>query len=177
MRSPNSPAIYKLMKVEVVPHNSQWKKAFEIESKQIATAIGKNIVAIHHIGSTAIPTIYAKPIIDFLVEVRDLTLVDKRNAAMETLEYEAMGEFGIKNRRYFRKDRTHHVHIFEVNSPEITRHLAFRDYLIAHPKIALEYSDLKRKLAQQYPEDIEGYMDGKDGFIKATEKKAVEWYC
>lgn len=169
------------MKAEVVPHNSQWKNAFEIESKQIAKAGGENIVTIHHIGSTSIPKIYAKPIIDFLVEVRDIALVDKCNAAMEALGYEVMGEFGIKNRRYFRKEnppgnRTHHVHMYEVDSPEIQRHIAFRDYLIAHSKIALEYSDLKRKLAQAYPEDIESYMDGKDGFIKNVERKAVKWY-
>ncbi|WP_036480937.1 GrpB family protein [Myxosarcina sp. GI1] len=169
------------MKVEVVPHNPQWKNAFKVESKQIAKAIGENIITIHHIGSTAISTIYAKPIIDFLVEVSDLALVDERNTEMEALGYEAMGEFGIKNRRYFRKHnllgiRTHHVHIFEVNSPEVKRHLAFRDYLIAYPQVAWEYSALKRKLAQKYPEDIEGYMDGKDRFIKDIEKKAVKWY-
>lgn len=137
-------------------------------------------MAIHHIGSTAIPNIYAKPIIDILVEAKNLTQVDTRNAAMATLGYEAMGEFGIAGRRYFRKHdaagvRTHHVHVFEQGSPESDRHLAFRDYLIAHPDEAHQYSQLKRSLANQYPDDRESYMDGKDSFIKEKERQALEW--
>lgn len=167
-------------KVEVVLHNPAWRDAFEEESKQIALVMGENVVAIHHIGSTAIPTIYAKPIVDFLIEVKDITQVDEQSTAMETLGYEAMGEFGLPGRRYFRKNsslgiRTHHVHAYEVGSPEIDRHLAFRDYMIAHPKDAQRYSELKRELAKQYPQDIEAYMDGKDGFIKEMEKKASTW--
>lgn len=168
------------MKVEVVPHNPNWKKIFALESVQIAKALGENVVLIHHIGSTAIPNIYAKPIIDFLVEVKNIDRVNEKNSAMEALGYEVMGEFGLVGRRYFRKQtslgiRTHHVHTYQVNSPEIERHLAFRDYTIAHPKIARQYSELKQRLAKEYPEDIEGYMDGKDGFIKEMEKKAIEW--
>jgi len=73
------------------------------------------------IGSTAIPGIYAKPIIDLLVEVKDIIKVDEQSSAMESLGYEVMGEFGIPDRRYFRKDsqegvRTHHIHTFEVGS-------------------------------------------------------------
>ena len=168
------------MKVEVVAYNPNWKKNFALESSQIAKALGKNVVFIHHIGSTAIPNIYAKPIIDFLVEVRDIDRVNEKNAAMEVLGYEALGEFGLVGRRYFRKEnppgiRTHHVHTFQVGSPEIERHLAFRDYLIAHPEDAQKYGELKLELAQKYPEDIEGYMDGKDEFVKEVEKKAIQW--
>lgn len=168
------------MKVEVVSHNPHWKNAFELESKHIAKALGDNIVFIHHIGSTAIPNIYAKPIIDFLVEVRDIDRVKEKNSAMEALGYEVMGEFGLIGRRYFRKEhppgiRTHHVHTYQVNSSEIERHLAFRDYMIAHPEDAKKYSDLKRRLAKTYPEDIEGYIDGKDGFVKEMERKAIKW--
>lgn len=168
------------MKVEVVPHNPLWQKAFEDESRQIAAAIGSNVVIIHHIGSTAISGIYAKPIIDLLVEVNDIRQVDEQNSAIAVLGYEAMGEFGIPGRRYFRKHnpagtRTHHVHTYQTGSSEITRHLAFRDYIIAHPDQALKYSDLKRELAKQYPDDIEGYMDGKDGFVKEMEQQALAW--
>ncbi len=169
------------IKVEVFPHNPEWRKEFESESKRVALALGEIVVAIHHIGSTAIPNIYAKPVIDLLVEVNDITKVDERNWAMEALGYEVMGEFGIPHRRYFRKDnesgiRIHHVHTFEIASPEIERHLAFRDYLIAHPEKAQKYSELKLKLVKQlHPDDIDGYMDGKDGFIKEMEKQALEW--
>jgi GrpB-like predicted nucleotidyltransferase (UPF0157 family) len=92
------------IRVEVVPHNPTWRNEFERESKQVTLALGENVVAVHHIGSTAIPNIYAKPVIDLLVEVKNITQVDERNYAMEALGYEAMGEFGIPSRRYFRKD-------------------------------------------------------------------------
>jgi GrpB-like predicted nucleotidyltransferase (UPF0157 family) len=169
-----------MRKVEVFPHDPKWRHEFEKESKRIIPALGENVVMVHHIGSTAIPNIYAKPIIDMLVEVNDITQVDKRNSAMEALGYETMGEFGISGRRYFRKDnkmgvRTHHVHTFEVNSKEVERHLAFRDYMVAHPEDAQKYSELKRRLAKQYPNDINGYMDGKDGFIKEMEMLALKW--
>ncbi|MDJ0570054.1 MAG: GrpB family protein [Pleurocapsa sp. MO_192.B19] len=168
------------MLVEVVPYNPQWKKAFEAESGQIAKALATNLVVVHHIGSTAIPHIYAKPIIDFLIEVKDINLVTEQTPAMAALGYEAMGEYGLVGRRYFRKEapagiRTHNVHIYEICSPEIERHLAFRDYMIAHPEEAEQYSQLKQELAQKYPEDIEGYMDGKDEFVKRIERKAIQW--
>jgi GrpB-like predicted nucleotidyltransferase (UPF0157 family) len=167
-------------KVEVIPHDPKWQNEFESESKRVALALGKNVVAIHHIGSTAIPHIYAKPIIDLLVEVNDITHVDKCSTAMEALGYEVMGEFGILGRRFFRRDnslcvRTHHVHAFQLDSDEIERHLAFRDYMIAHPEDAQKYSKLKRELARQHPFDIHGYMDGKDGFIKEMNRRAAEW--
>jgi GrpB-like predicted nucleotidyltransferase (UPF0157 family) len=167
-------------KVEVVPHHPNWHSAFETESKQIAVGIGDNAIAIHHIGSTAIDTIYAKPIIDILVEVRSIDKVDDRNSAMQALGYECMGEFGIPDRRFFRKDnaaeiRTHHIHTFEIDSAQIDRHLSFRDYLNAHPDTARKYSELKQALAQRYPTDIQRYMDGKDGFIKEIDRQAANW--
>jgi GrpB-like predicted nucleotidyltransferase (UPF0157 family) len=99
---------------------------------------------------------------------------------MEALGYEVMGEYGIPGRRYFRKDdregiRTHHVHAFEAGSAEAERHLAFRDYMIAHPAEAQRYSELKRRLAQEHPQSLDGYMDGKDGFIKEMNRRAARW--
>ncbi|AFY49121.1 hypothetical protein Nos7524_3324 [Nostoc sp. PCC 7524] len=169
-----------VFKVEVVPHNPNWRSEFASESQQIALALRENLVAVHHIGSTAIPQIYAKPIIDILVEVKEITKVDEQSSAIEALGYEVMGEYGIPGRRYFRKHnkagvRTHHIHTFAVGSADIKRHLAFRDYMIAHVEDAQKYSELKRELAKKYPDDIEGYMDGKDGFIQEMERKALEW--
>jgi len=162
-------------KVEVVPHDPNWRSAFETESKLIALALRDNVVAIHHIGSTAIPKIHAKPIIDMLVEVKDILKIDTHTSEIEALGYQAMGEFGISGRSYFRNGRTYHIHSFEVGSPQIERHLAFRDYMITHSEAAQEYSELKRKLAQKYPDNIQAYMDGKDGFIKAMDLKAAKW--
>lgn len=167
-------------KITVVPHDPAWKSKFQEESGHISRALSENVLAIHHIGSTAIPGIHAKPIIDILLLVADINLLDEQSPAMERLGYEAMGEYGIKGRRYFRKEdalgnRTHHVHAFERDNPEYERHLAFRDYMIAHPEEAQQYSLLKQELAQVHPEDIEAYMDGKDPFIKEHEAKAIDW--
>jgi GrpB-like predicted nucleotidyltransferase (UPF0157 family) len=170
-----------MKKVEVVPHNPRWRNAFEAEAKHIGAALGENVLAIHHIGSTAIPNIYAKPVIDLLIEVRDITKVDKQSSAMESLGYEVMGEFGIPGRRYFRKDnqegiRTHQIHSFETGSAQVKRHLAFRDYMIAHPEDARKYSELKRKLVKGHSQSMDGYIDGKDSFIKEIDRKALRWY-
>jgi GrpB-like predicted nucleotidyltransferase (UPF0157 family) len=167
-------------KIKVVAYDPSWKSQFEREANRIAHALGEIVVSLHHIGSTAIPGIFAKPIIDILLEVGDIVQLDDKRAAMEQLGYEAIGEFGIPGRRYFRKDnpsgtRTHQVHAFQVNSPEIERHLAFRDYMIAHPLEAQTYSALKQRLALEHPEDIEAYMDGKDAYIKEHEARAIAW--
>lgn len=166
--------------VKVVAPNPQWRTEFETESKKITAALGENVVAVHHIGSTSIPNIYAKPVVDLLVEVRDIAEVDTRSSAMEALGYQVKGEYGIIGRRYFRKDndegiRTHHIHTFAAGSNEALRHLAFRDYLTAHPFDAQSYSELKRFLAKKHPQDIDAYMNGKDAFIKEIDRKAFEW--
>lgn len=91
-----------------------------------------------------------------------------------------MGEFGIPGRRYFRKGgdhRTHQLHVFQAGDRKnILRHLAVRDYLRACPAEREAYGALKRWLAGQYPEDIEGYCDGKDSFVRALERRALDWY-
>jgi GrpB-like predicted nucleotidyltransferase (UPF0157 family) len=168
-----------MRKIEVVPHNPNWKQEFERESNLVADALGNNVVKVHHIGSTSIPGIYAKPIIDMLVEVTNIEQVDESNSPMIALGYEVMGEFGIPERRFFRKDinqiRTHHVHTFTVGSYDVERHLVFRDYMIAHPEFAQKYSELKQDLAKKFPHDIQSYMDGKNGFIKDMGKRALAW--
>jgi GrpB-like predicted nucleotidyltransferase (UPF0157 family) len=169
-----------MRKVEVVPHDSTWRDTFETEAKFVSNALSKNVVAVHHIGSTAIPNIYAKPIIDLLIEVKDITDVDGQSSAMQSLGYELMGEFGIPGRRFFLKNnqqgvRTYHIHVFAIGSAQVERHLAFRDYMIAHPEDAQKYSQLKRELAAKHPQNIDGYMDNKDEFIKEIDQKAAQW--
>ncbi|MEO1070353.1 MAG: GrpB family protein [Cyanobacteria bacterium J06638_6] len=166
--------------VRVCPPDPQWAQEFKAEAARVALALGNNVLNIHHIGSTAIPCIYAKPVIDMLVEVDDIGRIGDCNTAMEVLGYEVMGEYGISERRYFRKDtaqgdRTHHVHTYQAGSFEIERHLAFRDFMMAHPDCAQQYSDLKRALAIRYPHDIDGYMDGKDEFVRTMEQRALRW--
>jgi GrpB-like predicted nucleotidyltransferase (UPF0157 family) len=167
-------------RVIVVPYDPQWTEEFARASAEIKTALGDTLLEIHHIGSTAIPGMWAKPVIDLLPVVEDLAALDARAAEMESLGYEVMGEFGIPGRRYFRRDnaageRTHHVHAFQRGSPHVVRHLAFRDFMRAHPESAREYAELKCRLAAAHPDDIEAYMDGKDAFVKRMEAQAVAW--
>lgn len=166
-------------KVEVVPHNPDWPRQFQEEAQRIAAVLGNEIVIIHHFGSTSIPGIPAKPVIDILVEVRDIGRIDGYNEAMVQMGYEPKGEFGITGRRFFRKEiegrRTHHVHIYQVGNPEIERHLNFRDYMRVHPTEAAAYGRLKEQLARQFPEDMESYVAGKTDFVCAVERKAKIW--
>jgi GrpB-like predicted nucleotidyltransferase (UPF0157 family)/8-oxo-dGTP pyrophosphatase MutT (NUDIX family) len=169
-----------MKRVRVVPYDEHWEHKFVSASEEVAAAVGENLREIHHIGSTSIPGIHAKPIIDMLAVAEDLSVLDEKQSQMEALGYEALGEFGIPGRRYFRRndssgERTEQVHAFQRDSPQILRHLAFRDYVRCTPDVATEYSNLKRRLAELHPNDIEAYMDGKDGFIKDAEAKALAW--
>src|SRR5262245_27984990 len=121
------------MIIRVVPYDTGWPAQYEAEAKRIRDAVGVVGVRVYHIGSTAVPGLRAKPIIDILLEVSDLAALDARARRLEALGYEAKGEFGIPGRRYFRRDnelgaRTHQVHAFDADSPQAARHLAFRDY-------------------------------------------------
>jgi len=162
-------------RVEVVSYNSNWREMYKEESEKIKNILNDIIIDIHHIGSTAIPGIKAKPVIDILVEVKDIEEVDQYNHKMEELEYEAMGEYGIPKRRFSRKgknNRTHHIHIFQTGNEEIKRHINFKEYLIAHPDKSREYSKLKEELANKYTYDVENYSNSKSDFIKEIDRKA-----
>lgn len=168
------------MNVRVTKYDVQWPNKFRLEAQNIQGVYGNELVAIHHVGSTAVPGIQAKPIIDMMPIVKDVEKVDLFNDQMVALGYESLGEYGIQGRRYFRKgrdNRTHQIHIFQFdNAQEIDRHLAVRDYLRTHSETAQQYGDLKAKLAHQHPEDIEAYIIGKDAFVKRLENKALGWY-
>ncbi|KOY17459.1 GrpB family protein [Paenibacillus xylanivorans] len=168
------------MNIKVVEHNPAWKKDYRKEEREIKTFLEGELVNSFHIGSTAVPGLKAKPIIDILLVVHDIHALDRYTVQFEQLGYEVMGEFGIRGRRYYRKggdDRTHQIHAFPFDHvQEIERHLVFIDYLCHHPEVAKDYGELKSELAQQYPHDIEGYGDGKDEFVKEVEKKALIWY-
>jgi len=166
-------------KVDVVEHDKSWKPMFELESERLQHLFGDLVINIHHVGSTAVPGIYAKPIIDILIEVKSIGEVDQYNPGMRQLGYLPKGEFGISGRRFFIKgtevDRTHHVHIYEVGDVEVGRHVNFRDYLKLHPDAAMEYSNLKQMLSKQYPYDIDAYMFEKSSFISELEIKINIW--
>lgn len=163
----------------VAEYNPLWTKMFEAEAMKIGNILGENCIEIHHIGSTSVVGLAAKPIIDIMPIVYNLEDVDKVATEFEKIGYEYMGEFGISGRRYLRKggdERTHQIHIFSVKSEyDIERHLAVRDYLRSHPAVCEQYSGLKKELANKYPYDIEGYCDGKEEFVKQLEREALGW--
>lgn len=168
------------MDVRVVPYDPDWRVAFAVEAECIRGALQDRQIEVHHIGSTAIPGIFAKPIIDILLVVPSLELLDSKVPSMEALGFESLGEFGIAGRRYFRKNsttgiRTHQVHAFKAGSAGVRRHLAYRDYLRSHPEAAQEYSLLKQRLANEFPQSMQDYIDGKDAFVKHHESLALEW--
>jgi len=161
-----------------VEYSAEWPILHEQEISLLRGVLGSEIVRAHHIGSTAVPGLAAKPIIDILLEVRSVEGLDDLNEAMQAIGYQPRGEFGIPGRRYYPKgddDRTHHVHAFAVGSPEIEKHLAFRDYLRAHPAIAAEYAAVKRSAAAAHGSDPEGYVAFKGSFVELTVAKAVHW--
>lgn len=165
--------------VEVVPYNPAWPETYRSEIEQIGGVVGANLAAAHHIGSTAVPGLAAKPIIDILLVVRDLGLLDACNSAMLDLGYQPKGEHGIPGRRYFQKmdgeEHLVHSHGFENGHPDIARHINFRDYLIVHPETARAYQNLKLQLARRFRFEPAQYTTGKDAFIRAVDARAAAW--
>ncbi len=166
--------------VVVTQYRPEWASLYEAEAEKIRSILKNNLFDIYHIGSTAVPGLAAKPIIDIMPVVFDIAKTDTLKMQFDAIGYEWMGEFGIPGRRYLRKggdERTHQVHIFEKsNEKDIARHLAVRDYLRTHPDVAAAYGAMKQKLADKFPFDIESYCDGKDAFVKRLEQDALLWY-
>lgn len=156
--------------IEVVPYDSKWAECFVDQAFSIRKALGTNCVTIHHIGSTAVPGLAAKPIIDMIPVVLDITGVDKVTHHMEKLGFEAKGEHGMLFRRYFQKDGFS-VHVFEDVNPVIKRHLLFRDWMRTHSDDKYAYAKLKKDLALQYSNDVLSYNLAKNSFISTIDKK------
>ncbi|WP_181347988.1 GrpB family protein [Thalassobacillus sp. CUG 92003] len=167
-----------MRKVDVRSHDSNWKIMFNEEAQRLREVVGDEIIAIHHIGSTAVDGLKAKPVIDLMPEVQCIDAIDDYNEAMRELGYEPMGENGLSGRRFFKKggdQRSHHLHMYETGHPDVHRHLAFRDYLRIHLKEARRYGDLKAALAQRHPYDMEAYITGKEALVLEIERKALAW--
>lgn len=166
-------------KVEVVDYRPEWEKQYKEESKKIKQILGKNCVSIEHIGSTAVKTMKAEPVIDILAIVKKLSDTDEHAEELADFGYACKGESGIPGRRLYCKEGdnpAYHLYIYEErNKNEIGRYLAVREYLRNHKEDAEAYSELKVRLANEFPEDIDGYCHGKEEFLNGLEKKAVEW--
>jgi len=143
---------------------------FEEERRHIVEACGDAIVAVEHVGSTAVPGLAAKPIIDIMPGVRTLEDGLRCISPIVALGYECIGELGIARRIYFRKGepRSHHVHLVEHGGEFWLRHLAFRDLMRSRPDLVEQYAALKRELAAKVGSDREGYTEAKTPFIQAA---------
>lgn len=167
-------------RVEVVHPNSGWPEDFRREAERLGENWPTLLLYLHHIGSTAVPGLQAKPIIDMLAVVPDVCAMDRHAPALEHLGYRELGEHGISGRRFYQKggiQPTHHLHVYPPGHPEVARHLAFRDYLRAFLRERDAYGLLKERLAAKFPEDIDHYMDGKTGWIRAAVRRAEEWWA
>lgn len=165
--------------VTLAPHDPAWAEIASAEIARVSAAIGAGLARMEHIGSTAIPGIAAKPIIDLMPVVHTDRDLDCCRVPMEALGYLWRGEYGIAGRRYsvLERDgkRLFHVHIFAEGNENIARHIAFRDYLRAHGDEALAYETLKRGAAAAHPGDSMAYTDHKSEWIRACLDRAMAW--
>ena len=153
----------------VVDYDENWPALFESECSLLQMMPGKVISNIHHIGSTSVPGLAAKPVIDILIEVTSLDELDSLNNALEHIGYTVRGENGISNRRYFTKggnQRSHHLHAFAIGDAQIIKHLAFRDYLIKNKEVAAQYASIKKAALLLCENDSHRYSTFKADFIQ-----------
>ena len=165
--------------VILVPYNPEWPHMAASHAERLRV-LGSTLVIVHHIGSTSVPGLAAKPIIDLMPLVTDLTDLDRERGRIEALGYEWHGEYGIPGRRYCTLAtgdgiRAVQLHIFEDNSPHVERHIAFRDYLRAHPAVAAAYETEKRRARDLHPNDSHAYTDEKSAWVRQTEAAALTW--
>lgn len=163
--------------VVIADYDPAWPARFEAEKARIVGAIGAWVVAVEHIGSTAVPGLAAKPILDIMVGLPSLDCAAQCIAPLQALGYEYVPEFEatIPERRYFRRKwagEAYHLHMVAVTSAFWERHLLFRDYLRTHPETARAYERLKRELAARFGHDRAAYTDAKTAFITAVEEQA-----
>ena len=166
--------------VVLVEYDVEWpaKAAKLVEDLQV---LGPTLLAVEHIGSTAIPGMAAKPIVDLMPLVTTLADLDRQRSRAEALGYQWHGELGIPGRRYctLSKEggvRIAQLHFFEAESPYVTRHLAFRDYMRSHPEAAKAYESEKRRAQKLHPNDSHAYTDEKSAWIRVVEADALIWF-
>ncbi len=164
--------------IVVSDYNPAWPAIFEQERMSLHAALGPLVLSVEHIGSTAVPGLAAKPIIDLQLSVRDLE--EARSSCvgpLQALGYAYMPEYEARlpGELFFRKGQpwSHHLHVSQADHPRWRRRLLFRDYLREHPEVAGDYMKLKRDLAAAFDTDMSGYMNAKTAFVAATLAEAV----
>jgi GrpB-like predicted nucleotidyltransferase (UPF0157 family) len=166
------------MKVRLTEFSENWAFLFQQEAEFLRSIFGDEIIKFEHFGSTSVYGLKAKPVIDMMCIVNDINKVDSFNDQMDALGYDVAGEWGIEGRRLFRKggeNRTHHIHFYQKDNPQIKRHIIFRDYLRAHPEEVVRYSRFKEELASRF-ENTSEYSPAKKSFVQKMEHLAIKWF-
>jgi GrpB-like predicted nucleotidyltransferase (UPF0157 family) len=160
--------------VLIMPYDPLWPLEFEAEAARVERACDELPIRLEHVGSTAVPGLAAKPVIDILAGVPSRALRAPYIASLVQLGYEHKGNYGIRGRDYFRRGspRSHHVHMVSWSSAFWRDQLLFRDYLRAHDDVAREYAALKRELAVTFADDGRQYADEKGPFIASVLRRA-----
>jgi GrpB-like predicted nucleotidyltransferase (UPF0157 family) len=169
--------------VRLVPHLDEWGRLFAAEKQRLlvnlASFMGSIILDIQHVGSTSIPGIPAKPIIDIGVAITDHEAARVTIEPLEQMGYVYLGEHEVPGRHFFylgeanTTGRTHHLHMLEHTNPQWRQQIGFRDYLTNHPATAAAYGALKTELAARYADDRPSYLEGKAAFITQVLRLAV----
>lgn len=157
--------------IVVLPYDEQWKHDFLQIKAELTSILGQLAIEIEHVGSTSVQGLSAKPIIDIDVVIKDYSGLENVISALGKIGYQHEGNLGIVGREAFKYDgkehlRKHHLYVCSEDSPELKRHIAFRDYLKTHPDAVREYSRIKEEGAALYPDDIERYIEHKSPFIE-----------
>jgi len=164
--------------VEVQNYDPSWPQLYETESIDIKQALGNYAVAIEHFGSTAVPGIAAKPIVDVLVGTQSSEVPQSVIESLEVLSYEYLGEDGRRPGRFFfrkRGNQAFNLSIVPVDGDLWVDNLRTRDFLRSHPTWAQDYSAIKRQAAATSPDSMLGYQDGKRKFIEDMKREALAW--
>jgi GrpB-like predicted nucleotidyltransferase (UPF0157 family) len=164
--------------VIVLDYDPNWPGLFQSLRKRIADTLGDIAAAVEHVGSTAVPGLAAKPIIDIDVLLTFETMLPAAIERLASLGYIYRGDLGIPEREAFlapASDPPHHLYVCPPCSAEFRRHVAFRDYLRAHPKDAKMYGDLKIALAERFREDRSAYNTAKGEFVTELTSRAIRY--
>lgn len=161
-------------------YRSDWPQAFAREAARFSALLGECLVEVHHVGSTAVPGLAAKEVIDLLPCVRDIGQADALTGRIVAAGWQAWGEFGLPGRRYFSRDedgfRVCNAHVYAVGDPDVERHLAFAAWLRAHPQARDQYARLKHAAFAAHPGDLGAYNDAKHEWVRRAEREAVAWW-
>ena len=166
--------------VELEDYDLNWKEEYSKEEKLLKSVLKDRIIEIHHIGSTSIEGLKAKPVIDILVVIESLDKINEIEELLRDYDYSNRGQQGVSDRYFFAKGpedaRSYYVHFVEPNSNTYYNQVYFKRYLIEHPEYIKKYCDLKQELAEKYADERFKYTQGKNEFITNVIKLAKEDY-